>query len=93
MAERGGDPNPNRLMAHIVDHIDVYLLRHGFAFRENASWEAYITGMEALLYRYYEDETGGDDSYEPSDSTEGEGESENDSDEMSETLGESENDE
>lgn len=61
----GGDPDSNRLMARILDKLDVILISHGFSFREECCEEALAEAMERLIFRFYEDETGGDSDYDP----------------------------
>ena len=82
---RKGDPNPARLLAKIMDNIDVLLVKHGFEFKEDKSWEDFGGVLLGIFFDYYEDHTGGDSSYIPGETT-----SESDSGEsLSESLGDS----
>lgn len=64
-----GDPNPNRLMARILDKVDGELYKHGLEFRhDDEAWDDYVEELAALIFRFYDDKTGGDSSYAPGDS-------------------------
>lgn len=65
-----GDPNSARLLAKVLDRIDLILVEHGMLFKEDKDWEEFGGAVVALLYHYYEDETGGASDYEPGDSDE-----------------------
>lgn len=62
--ERKHDPDVNRLMAKIMDDIDARLFKHGLQFRGDDLYPA-TEELRALIYKYYEDITGGDSSYDP----------------------------
>lgn len=74
MSEEGEVPdnkhenNPTRLLAKVLDKVDLVLNLHGMGFREEKSWENFGEALRALLFEYYDDYTGGDSSYEPGDS-------------------------
>jgi hypothetical protein len=82
---RKGDPNPARLLAKIMDYIDVTLVKHGFEFREDKDWETFGGSLLGLFFEHYEDHTGGDSSYVPGETTSGSDSGES----VSESLGES----
>lgn len=60
-----GDPNSTRLMARIVDKIDSTLYAHGLEFKDDCDFDVFIEELAALIYRNYDDDTGGDGSYDP----------------------------
>ena len=60
-----GDPDPNRLMALILDKVDKTLFVHGLQFKEGESYENFAEELAELFYRYYDDLTGGDSDYDP----------------------------
>ncbi len=60
-----GDPDSNRLMARIVDKLDGVLFKHGFEFKQDADFSGFCSAVEGLIFHYYDDITGGDDSYDP----------------------------
>jgi len=65
-SEPKGDPNPNRLMAKILDKVDGILFEHGLEFRhEEEDWENLTMELSALIFRFWDDKTGGDSSYNP----------------------------
>ena len=64
MSEKKHDPDTNRLMAKIMDDIDARLFKHGLQFRGD-DLEPATEELRALIYKYYEDITGGDSSYDP----------------------------
>jgi len=59
------DPDPNRIMAKIMDDIDARLFKHGFQFKEEALLEDAVEELRAMIFKYYDDMTGGDSSYDP----------------------------
>lgn len=67
--ERKTDNNPARLLAKVLDKIDMVLSLQGMGFREEKDWEEFGGAVAALLYEYYNDYTGGDSSYEPGQTT------------------------
>lgn len=60
-----GDPDSNRLMARLLDKLDLILTSHGLAFREEEQWNDYILELQALIFKFYDDETGGNSDYDP----------------------------
>jgi hypothetical protein len=64
MSEDKHDPDTNRLMAKIMDDIDARLFKHGLQFRGD-DLEPATEELRALIFKYYEDITGGDSSYDP----------------------------
>ena len=60
-----GDPNSTRLLNRLMDKFDGVLFAHGFVFKEDMAWEEMGEEITALVYKYYDDETGGDSSYDP----------------------------
>lgn len=86
-----GDPDSTRLLNRLMDKFDGVLFAHGFVFKEDMSWEEMGEEITALVYKYYDDETGGDSSYDPAkppDSTGSEVEADDEEDEDgSMTLG------
>lgn len=60
-----GDPDSARLLNRLMDKFDGVLFAHGFVFKENMAWEEMGEEITALVYKYYDDETGGDSSYDP----------------------------
>ena len=60
-----GDPNTNRLMARLLDKMDCVLFSHGLVFRAEEDWNDFIIELSALVFRFYDDETGGDGDYDP----------------------------
>ncbi len=63
--ETKGDPNGTRLFARVLDKIDATLFDHGMEFCEDKSHEKFCELLAALLFEYYTDLTGGDESYDP----------------------------
>lgn len=61
----GGDPDPNRLMARVVDKVDSILFAHGLEFKDEKDWEDFIERLRSLFFEFYEDNTGGDSDYDP----------------------------
>lgn len=81
-----GDPNPTRLLERLLDKIDLVLTQHGMGFREERDWADFGGEVQALCFKYYDDFTGGDSSYDPNaDSVVGEPEEEEDDPETSES--------
>lgn len=71
-SETKGDPNPNRLMEKCLDKLDGVLFTHGLEFRhDEEKWEDLVDELSALIFKYWDDKTGGDSSYEPGDSKDG----------------------
>lgn len=60
-----GDPDSSRLMARLVDKTDAVLFAHGLSFRAEEQWNDFIVELQALIFRFYDDETGGDVDYDP----------------------------
>lgn len=60
-----GDPDSSRLMARLVDKMDAVLFAHGLSFRAEEQWNDFIVELQALIFRFYDDETGGDVDYDP----------------------------
>ena len=60
-----GDPNPKRLLERVLDKIDLVLTQHGMGFREEREWSDFAGDVQNLCYKYYDDFTGGDSSYNP----------------------------
>lgn len=60
-----GDPDSNRLMLAVVDKFDGVLFKNGLEFRDDMNWEDMITELEALIFKYYDDLTGGDEDFDP----------------------------
>lgn len=60
-----GDPDSNRLMARLLDKLDLILTSHGLAFRDSEDWNDYILELQALIFKFYDDETGGNSDYDP----------------------------
>jgi hypothetical protein len=60
-----GDPDSNRLFARVLDKLDAVLFAHGMQFREDKDHGDFCDQFSALLFNFYDDLTGGDDSYDP----------------------------
>lgn len=65
--DRKGDPNSKRLLERVLDRIDLVLTQHGMGFREEHEWSDFAAEVQAVCYKYYDDFTGGDSSYNPDD--------------------------
>lgn len=93
-----GDPDSTRLLNRLMDKFDGVLFAHGFQFKDDMAWEEMGEEITAMVYKYYDDMTGGDSSYDPDkppDSTGSEAEAleDDEEDEGSMTLGSSTTDE
>lgn len=84
--ENKHENNPTRLLAKVLDKVDLVLTLHGMGFREEKSWEDFGEAIRALLFEYYDDYTGGDSSYEPGDSGDVEEDDEDSGESESATL-------
>lgn len=64
-----GDPNGTRLLAKLCDRIDLFLVEQGFEFagETDEQWQVYAGEVLQLVFRHYNDVTGGDSSYDPDD--------------------------
>ena len=73
-AEGGkGDPEAARLLARVLDKLDLVLYKHGLEFRDDRDWANFAEEVREIVHTYYDDVTGGDSSYDPNaapDSTE-----------------------
>ncbi len=59
------DPDGTRMLARCLDKLDGVLKRHGFQFKDDCVWENFAEELQNLLFRHYDDLTGGDSSYDP----------------------------
>ena len=59
------DPDGTRMLARCLDKLDGVLVQHGFQFKDDCVWENFAEELQNLLYRHYDDLTGGDSSYDP----------------------------
>lgn len=60
-----GDPEPTRMLARCLDKLDGVLVQHGFQFKENSVWENFAEELQELLFKHYDDLTGGDSDFDP----------------------------
>jgi len=61
------DPNPQRLLEAVLDKFDGALCKQGFEFREDRDWADFGGKVQALIFEFYDDLTGGDSDYDPTD--------------------------
>lgn len=59
------DPDPNRLAARMADKLIAVATAQGFIFKEDMLEEEFAVEIAALVYKYFDDETGGDSEYNP----------------------------
>ncbi len=59
------DPDPNRLAARMADKLIAVATAQGFMFKEDMLEEEFAVEIAALVYKYFDDETGGDSEYNP----------------------------
>lgn len=87
-----GDPDSSRLMARLVDKMDAVLFAHGLSFRAEEQWNDFIVELQALIFRFYDDETGGDVDYDPDNAPDSTSTTETASEEEEDLVDENEDD-